>query len=88
MLTYYVIYNTLYMTDITYINGDATKPIGDGTRYIIHICNNLGVWGKGFVRAISAKWKRPETIYKKKHNYKLGGVGIVRVEQDIYISQI
>jgi len=53
------------MKPITYIKGDATNPQAKGTKIIIHICNNLGGWGKGFVLAISKRWKAPEEAYRK-----------------------
>jgi O-acetyl-ADP-ribose deacetylase (regulator of RNase III) len=41
---------------ITYLKGDATLPTGDGKKLIIHVCNNAGAWGAGFVMAISARF--------------------------------
>jgi O-acetyl-ADP-ribose deacetylase (regulator of RNase III) len=41
---------------ITYTDGDATCPVGDGIKVIAHICNDIGKWGKGFVLAITAKF--------------------------------
>lgn len=32
---------------IDYIKGGATAPIGDGTKLLVHICNDIGKWGKG-----------------------------------------
>lgn len=52
---------------LTYINGDATNPIGSGLRIIPHICNDIGGWGRGFVLALSAKWKQPEREYRMWH---------------------
>lgn len=40
---------------INYIKGDATQPIKDGNKIIVHICNDIGGWGKEFVTAISYK---------------------------------
>ena len=31
---------------IKYVKGDATEPIGEGNKLIVHICNNVGKWGK------------------------------------------
>lgn len=31
---------------------------------IVHVCNDLGKWGRGFVLAISRRWKEPERVYK------------------------
>lgn len=49
---------------ITYLQGDATSPIGSGNKLIIHITNNIGAWGSGFVVAISKRWKEPEQAYR------------------------
>ena len=48
---------------INYLRGDATLPTLRPAA-IIHICNDAGGWGKGFVLAISARWKTPETQYR------------------------
>lgn len=50
---------------IKYIKGDATEPIGKGKKYIVHICNDIGGWGRGFVVALSNKWAYPEEYYRK-----------------------
>lgn len=67
------------MTKINYIEGDATEPIVDGRRVIAHIVNNYGGWGRGFVLALSAKWKQPEWCYRKHSSLILGEVQIVPV---------
>ncbi len=82
------------MKSISYIEGDATAPIGSGNKVIIHICNNLGLWGAGFVLALSKKWKAPEQIYRKcfEHNsllhtepIKLGDIQLINVTPDILV---
>lgn len=77
---------------IQYLVGDATDPVGDGHKIIVHCCNNVGAWGAGFVMALSAKWTKPEEYYRWWHrvddensNYKpfeLGRVQYVLVEQN------
>lgn len=52
---------------ITYLEGDATEPIGTGRKVICHVCNDRGAWGAGFVRALSAKWIAPEAAYRAWH---------------------
>jgi len=47
------------MGDTKFVNGDATEPVGDGNKIIVHICNDLGGRSKGFVLAISKKWAEP-----------------------------
>ncbi len=51
-------------THITYLTGDATAPVGTGTKIIAHVCNDIGRWGKGFVLAISKRWPAPERAFK------------------------
>jgi len=50
---------------IKYTKGDATNPGNTNTQIIVHICNDIGGWGKGFVMAISKKWQQPEIEYRK-----------------------
>lgn len=80
------------MQEIRYINGDATNPISEGEKIICHICNDIGKWGKGFVLAISKRWKEPEIEYlkwyKEKRNFLLGEVQFVRVEKHITIANM
>ena len=52
---------------IMYQIGDATDPIGGGPRIIVHVCNDAGGWGKGFVIAVSRRWPEPERRYRAWH---------------------
>lgn len=76
--------------NIHYIKGDATRPRGDGTKIICHICNDIGAWGAGFVLALSARWDDPEESYRgmSKDERKLGNVQIVPVEDDILVANM
>ena len=78
--------------NITYLVGDATAPQTEGKKIIAHICNDLGKWGKGFVLAISKRWKTPEIIYKRSFagidTPVLGDVQFISVEPDIIIANI
>lgn len=49
---------------INYVTGDATQPIGPGPKLIVHVCNDEGAWGAGFVMAISARDRVPESAYR------------------------
>jgi O-acetyl-ADP-ribose deacetylase (regulator of RNase III) len=77
---------------IEYRKGDATSPVSTANKIIVHICNNVGGWGRGFVMAISAKWTEPESQYRSWHrsndNFILGEVQFVQVEKDIWIANI
>lgn len=50
---------------IRYVEGDATAPITEGNKVIVHICNDIGKWGKGFVVAVSKRWPGPEKAYRE-----------------------
>lgn len=80
------------MKNIEYKKGDATNPSGAENKIIVHICNNVGAWGKGFVLAISKRWKAPENSYRSwyrsKDNFNLGEVQFVQVEQDLWIANL
>ena len=57
-------FKQIELMPIKFIKGDATNPNDNGTKIIVHICNDVGGWGKGFVMAISKKWKQPEIEYR------------------------
>jgi O-acetyl-ADP-ribose deacetylase (regulator of RNase III) len=74
---------------IHYLKGDATMPVGAGQKAIVHVCNDIGAWGAGFVLAISKRWSQPEIQYKNwcksRMNFTLGFVQPVRVSEDITV---
>lgn len=80
------------METIEYIEGDATNPIGSGTKIIVHVCNDIGGWGKGFVLAISKKWEKPEKAYREwyasKENFSLGKAQFVQVDSELWIANL
>lgn len=47
-----------------YVVGDATDPKEPGTKIICHCVNDIGRWGKGFVRCLR-KWSWVETSYRR-----------------------
>jgi O-acetyl-ADP-ribose deacetylase (regulator of RNase III) len=82
---------------INYVVGDATQPQGDGNKIIAHICNLIGAWGKGFVLAISKRWKAPEVMYKGWYSgarregekkFGLGEIQMVKVESGLWIANM
>lgn len=76
------------MAELKYVEGDATDPQGEGRKVIAHCCNDIGGWGRGFVVALSKRWKEPEEWYrnwfaKTGHTdlpFELGSVLFVLVE--------
>jgi|SRR5688572_4307678 len=77
---------------IEYVKGDATSPSCEGNKIIVHVCNDIGGWGRGFVLAISAKWKDPEENYRSWYlsgiNFGLGEAQFVKVESDIWVANL
>jgi O-acetyl-ADP-ribose deacetylase (regulator of RNase III) len=82
------------MSGLRYIKGDATSPQAKGVKIICHVCNDIGGWGKGFVLAISRRWKQPEAEYRAWHaagkqgGFSLGTVQFVQVEPYIWVANM
>lgn len=82
------------MKGIKYVNGDATQPRGSGNAIICHVCNDIGGWGRGFVLAISKRWKEPEASYREwyrlreENDFALGATQIVRVDQELWVANM
>jgi O-acetyl-ADP-ribose deacetylase (regulator of RNase III) len=76
------------MNKINYVIGDATAPEAEGMKIIVHVCNDIGAWGAGFVLALSKKWKKPEEQYRAKQYYRLGDVDLVFVGDNIMVANM
>lgn len=82
------------MSGITCVRGDATSPQGKGVKLIVHVCNDLGGWGKGFVLALSRRWSEPEAAYRRWHrgrsgnDFGLGAAQFVQVEPYIWVANV
>ncbi len=88
---------------ITYLKGDATRPLGEGPKLIVHVVNSIGGWGAGFVLALSKRWREPEAAYRawahdgehpdvfgKSKGFELGNVQLVKVlaPDDIWVANM
>lgn len=82
------------MSRIHYTQGDATHPLGVGPAIIAHCCNDIGVWGAGFVLAVSKRWPEPEEEYRAlgrkffDAHIPLGLVQFVEVGEEITVANI
>ncbi len=80
--------------EIEYKTGDATAPVGAGTKIIVHVCNDIGAWGRGFVMAVSKRWPEPERRYRAWHTgeaeppFALGEVQFVEVGENIWVANL
>jgi len=79
---------------IYHVIGNAMEPIVLPA-YICHIVNNKGLWGAGFVLAISKIDKRPEEAYRKLQylkinddKYPLGKIQVVPISENISICNM
>ena len=77
---------------LNYVEGDATCPMGDGPKILVHVCNDVGRWGKGFVLGLSRRWKSPEQAFKAafaaEANSMLGDVQFVQVADDLTVANL
>jgi O-acetyl-ADP-ribose deacetylase (regulator of RNase III) len=79
---------------IEYVTGDATQPAGNGPRVIVHLCNDIGAWGAGFVLALSRRWLQPEARYREwwlsneATPFALGQVQFVAVEPELWVANL
>ncbi len=82
--------------DIVYVIGDATHPQGQGPRVIVHVCNDLGGWGRGFVLALSRAYPEPERRYRAWHArgeddgapFALGQAQIVPLAPGLWVANV
>ena len=80
--------------NINYVIGDATQPAGEGPKIVVHVCNDIGGWGRGFVTAISKRWPEPEKRYRawhageQKHPFALGEAEFVQVGDGLWVANL
>lgn len=77
---------------LSFVTGDATSPDQPGPKIIAHVCNDAGGWGKGFVTAVSRRWKEPElryrAWYRDRDSFGLGEVQLVEVEPELTVANM
>lgn len=69
---------------IEYLRGDATAPEFKPA-VIVHVCNDAGAWGKGFVKALSDRWSAPERKYREGCPHTLGTIQVVEVAKGVTV---
>jgi O-acetyl-ADP-ribose deacetylase (regulator of RNase III) len=77
---------------IKYVEGNAVSPdVQENEPFIIvHVCNDMGAWGSGFVMALSEKWSQPEREYRSMGNKNrvLGNVQFVVVGKNQFVANL
>lgn len=80
--------------DICYVSGDATSPDGTGPKVLVHLCNDAGRWGAGFVLAVSRRWPLVEAQYRAWSRgtldlpFMLGAVQFVPVGPAFWVANL
>lgn len=75
------------MAEIASLVGDATSPKTPMAKTIVHVCNDTGAWGKGFVMSLSKRWSGPEsqlrpgTVSVKQMTLVLVGFSLCRLKR-------
>lgn len=75
-----------------YLIGDALQPIRKPA-IIPHVANNKGLWGSGFVIAVSRVSPEPERQYltwkrKCKGDMPLGETQIIQIDDDVWVANM
>lgn len=74
---------------LKYKEGDATLPAAGGHRILIHICNDKGAFGAGFVVPLTKRWPRIKEEYRRwyfgQRDFKLGNIQEVNLKSDFTI---
>lgn len=50
---------------LRYISGDATQPQGEESKLLVHVCNDIGAGGRGFVLAPGRRFPETERAYRQ-----------------------
>ncbi|AFD27871.1 MULTISPECIES: macro domain-containing protein [Deinococcus] len=76
------------------VQGDATQPVGPGPKVIVHLCNDVGAWGKGFVLALGHRYPAARQQYRawaQGHDalpFALGQVQFVTVQPYLHVAHL
>jgi Ca-activated chloride channel homolog len=81
---------------IRYLEGDVTRPHGQGRMLIVHAADDAGGWGQGVARAISRRWPEPEARYRdwagggagEPQPFRPGAVQITPVEAGLWVATL
>lgn len=73
--------------NVNIINGDVTKPVGDGGKIIAHVVNDAGKWGAGVALAISTAFPYARERYMD-HRPGIGMVQTVRMNDLLIIANM
>lgn len=81
-------------TLLTVVQGDATCPAGPGPKVIVHLCNDVGAWGRGFVLALGNQYPAARQQYRAWAQgrdplpFALGQVQFVTVQSHLHVANL
>lgn len=76
---------------LQYVSGDATAPQRPAPWMIAHVCNDLGRWGKGFVKPLARRWpaaKREYLARARATGVALGEVQFVALGEGRWVANM
>ncbi|UQN05512.1 Appr-1-p processing protein [Deinococcus sp. QL22] len=77
-----------------YVSGDAVHPVGAGQKLLVHVCNDIGAWGRGFVLPLAQRFPETARRYKawasgeEATPFALGQVQFVEVLPDLTVANL
>jgi O-acetyl-ADP-ribose deacetylase (regulator of RNase III) len=70
------------------VKGDATL-VQQRPAILVHVVNDVGAWGAGFVLAVSRRWPHVKTAYRKGwRGSHLGHVQFVYAEEGLVVANL
>jgi O-acetyl-ADP-ribose deacetylase (regulator of RNase III) len=80
------------MSEITYVRGDATVPLGKGVKVIAHVCNDIGGWGKASysLAPLAGAGEGYRAWYRDRayNDFGLGAAQFVQVERYVWVANL
>lgn len=76
------------MSNITIKKGNAIPYNSEEKYMIVHVCNNIGKWGKGFVIELGKWAPEAKKVYLEEKSYTLGGVIFVSLENKNWVANV
>lgn len=77
---------------IEYVKGDATLPQGEGIKIVVHIVNDLGLFGSGFAKCVAEKYPIVREKYREwaltGTNFGLGSTQVVKITDTLYFINL
>lgn len=69
---------------IDYLVGDATLPV-ERPACIVHVTNDVGAWGRGFVLALERRWPGMGARWRLR-GQRLGDMAIEEAESQLFVA--